>query len=75
MKVTILNPKHVIFDGEAKSVFLPGDMAEFELLDHHVPIVSLLKPGNVIVDWKTKVPIKQGMVKFSNNECMILIEE
>ena len=75
VKVTILNPKHVIFDGEAKSVFLPGDMAEFELLDFHVPIVSLLKPGNVIVDWKTKVPIKQGMVKFSNNECMVLVEE
>ncbi|MCK5850858.1 MAG: hypothetical protein KAH23_08075 [Kiritimatiellae bacterium] len=65
----------MVFDGEAKCVFLPGDMAEFELADYHAPIVSLLRPGNVVVDWKKVIPIKQGMVKFFNNECMVLIEE
>ncbi len=75
MKVTILNPKQVVFDGEAHHVFLPGDMAEFELLDFHAPIVSLLKPGKVIVDWERIIPIKQGMVKFDKNECMILVEQ
>ena len=75
MKVKILNPKHVLFDGEATSVFLPGDMAEFELLDFHAPIVSLLRPGSVVVDWKTRIPIKRGMVRFDRNECMILVEE
>ena len=75
MKVTILNPKHVLFDGEAKSVFLPGDLAEFEILDFHAPIVSLLRTGEVTVDWKTRIPIKKGMVKFDHNECMILVEE
>ena len=75
MKVLILNPKHVVFEGEAKNVFLPGDMAEFELMDYHVPIVSLLRPGKVIVDWDKVIPIKKGMVKFDNNECVILVEE
>ena len=75
MKVTILNPKHVLFAGEAKSVFLPGDMAEFELLDFHAPIVSLLRPGKVVIDWETQIPIKKGMVKFDKNACMILVEE
>ncbi|MDD4869661.1 MAG: hypothetical protein PHR77_03805 [Kiritimatiellae bacterium] len=75
MKVLILNPKHVVFEGEAKNVFLPGDMAEFELMDYHVPIVSLLRPGKVIVDWDKVIPIKKGMIKFDNNECVILVEE
>lgn len=75
MKVTILNPKHVIFEGEAKSVFLPGDMAEFEILDGHAPIVSLLRPGKVVVDWEHVVPIQQGMVRFDKAECVILVEE
>lgn len=75
MKLLILNPKRVIFEGEAKSVFLPGDMAEFEILDYHAPIISLLVPGNVIVDGKQKIPIKRGMVKFDNNECVVLVEE
>lgn len=75
MKLEILNPKHVLFQGEAKSVFLPGDLAEFELLDFHAPIVSLLRPGRVVIDGKKGIPIKQGMVRFDNNECMILVEE
>lgn len=74
MHVQILNPKHILFEGEAKSVFLPGDMAEFELLDHHAPIVSLLNRGEVILDWEKKIPITRGMVKFDRNECMILVE-
>ena len=56
-------------------MFLPGDLAEFEILDHHAPIVSLLRPGEVVVDWKTAIPIKQGMVRFDRNDCMILVEE
>lgn len=74
MKVTILSPKSVVFEGEAKSVSLTGDEAEFEILDHHAPIVSLLRPGFVTIDWDTKIPIKKGMVKFQNNDCMILVE-
>lgn len=75
MKLTILNPKHVLYDGDAWSVFLPGDLAEFEILDHHAPIVSLLEPGFVTINWERRIPIKRGMVKFDNNECMILVEE
>ena len=65
----------MVFDGEAKSVFLPGDQAEFELLDFHAPIVSLLTPGHVVLDWERSIPIQKGMVRFDNNECVILVEE
>ena len=75
MKITVLSPKQTVFEGEAKSVFLPGDLAEFEILDYHAPIVSLLRAGNVVVDWAQKIPIRRGMVKFDRNECMILVEE
>ncbi len=64
-----------MFQGEAESVFLPGDTGEFELLDHHVPVVGLLAPGYVTVDWKQRIPIKNGIVKYDRNECTVLIEE
>jgi F-type H+-transporting ATPase subunit epsilon len=70
-----LNPKHVVFQGEVTSVFLPGDAGEFELLAYHVPLVSLLKEGEIIVDWETRIPIKRGMVRFLKEECVILLEE
>ena len=71
----ILNPKHVVFEGDVTSVFLPGDMAEFELLAFHAPIVSMLKEGHVVIDWKRRIPITKGMVRFYGNECVILVEE
>ncbi len=71
----ILNPKHVVFEGQVSSVFLPGDAGEFELLAYHVPIISLLKEGDIIVDWKSRIPIKKGMIRFMDEECVILLEE
>ncbi len=75
MKLTVLSPKEVIFDGEATSVFLPGDLAEFEILDYHAPIISLLRQGEILVDESRRIPIGRGIVKFDRNECTILIEE
>ena len=75
MNVRILNPKRELYSGEAKSVFLPGDTGEFELQDFHAPIISLLKPGKVVIDWETVIPIKKGLAKFDRNECMLLVEE
>lgn len=75
MKIKVLNPKHVVYDGEVKSLLVPGDRSEFEILDHHAPIVSLLGEGELVLDWKKRIPVSGGMIKFDNNECMILIEE
>jgi len=73
--LTILTPKKAVFDGDVEQVFLPGDHGEFEILPHHAPVVSLLKPGNVVVDWKKKIPIRNGIMRFDRNECMLLVEE
>ena len=75
MHVKILSPAHVLFDGSAQSVFLPGDRGEFELLDHHAPLLGLLRKGHVTIDWQTPIPIKKGIVKFDRNECVILVDE
>lgn len=71
----VLNPKHVVFEGTVENVFLPGDAGEFELLAYHVPIISLLKEGEIVIDWKKRIPIKKGMVRFSDDECVILLDE
>jgi F-type H+-transporting ATPase subunit epsilon len=75
MQLRVLSPRRVVFEGEARSVQLAGDLAEFEILDYHAPIVSLLRPGNVVVDGVHRIPINRGMVKFNDNDCMILVEE
>tara|TARA_B100000809_G_scaffold257855_1_gene300155 strand:- start:1544 stop:1774 length:231 start_codon:yes stop_codon:yes gene_type:complete len=73
--LTILNPRDVVFEGDVESLFLPGDKGEFELLPFHAPMVSLLKAGDIVIDWKTRISIKNGIAKILNDECVVLLEE
>ena len=71
----ILNPKKVVYDSQVRNVFFPGDSGEFELMAYHAPIVSLLKAGDIVIDWETRIPIKRGMVRFLGDECVVLLEQ
>lgn len=71
----ILNPKQVVFQGDVQTVFFPGDNGEFELMAYHAPIVSLLKEGEIVIDWDKRIPVKKGMVRFLGEECVVLLEQ
>lgn len=73
--LTIIHPKRVLFEGDVESLFLTGDRGEFEILSYHCPLISLLKKGNIIINWKKFLPIKKGLARFIQNEMVILVEE
>ena len=64
----------MIYEGDAEHLFLPGETGEFELLPYHYPVLSLLKAGHIIVDWKYSIAIKKGLVKFFKNDCVVIVE-
>ena len=74
-KCVVMSPRALVYENEVQSVFLTGDQGEYELLAYHFPTLGILKKGNIVIDWKESIPIKSGIVKFSNNECVILVEE
>jgi len=74
-KCTILSPKNLVFESEVTSLFIVGDRSEYELLAYHYPLVGLVQEGDIIIDWKRRVPIRSGILRFFANECTILIEE
>ena len=49
MYLEIVTPEAVLFSGDVTSVAVPGINGEFQMLDNHAPIVSLLGKGNVKV--------------------------
>ena len=49
MYLEIITPEAILFSGEVTSVAVPGVSGEFEMLNNHAPIVSLLKEGHVKV--------------------------
>ncbi len=47
MFLEIVSPEATLFSGEVDSVAVPGVNGEFEMLNNHAPIVSILKDGLV----------------------------
>lgn len=47
MILEIVSPEATLFKGEVTSVTLPGVDGSFQILNHHAPIVSILKEGVV----------------------------
>ena len=74
-KCVILSPKNLIYENEVQSVFVTGDQGEYELLAYHYPLIGVLKRSDVIINWKEKIPVQGGVLRFFANECTILVEE
>lgn len=72
--VIVVNPKQVLFQGQAERVFLRGDEGEFEVLDYHAPIISLLRKGRIIIDGKKYLAINGGIARFDQNNLVVLAE-
>ncbi len=47
MYLEIVSPEATLFSGEVTSVTVPGLNGDFEMLNNHAPIVSILKEGTV----------------------------
>ena len=47
MKIEIITPDKKIYDGEIKSVRVPGKKGSFQVLKDHAPIISTLDNGTV----------------------------
>ncbi|MDI9310186.1 MAG: F0F1 ATP synthase subunit epsilon [Limnohabitans sp.] len=65
MIVEIVSPEATLFKGEVTSVSVPGINGEFQMLNNHAPIVSLLGKGNIkIVGASIKIG-KEFAAKFN----------
>ena len=47
MIIEIISPEAVLLETEANSIYVPGINGDFEMLNNHAPIVSLLKKGTI----------------------------
>ena len=74
-RCVILSPKNVIFEDEVNSLYIIGDRTEYEILVYHYPLIGLVQQGDIIINWKHKVPVRSGILRFFANECTILVEE
>ena len=56
MHLEIVSPEQIILSEEVNSVSVPGINGEFQMLDHHAPVISVLKKGSIKLDASVSLP-------------------
>ncbi|HNW56204.1 MAG TPA: ATP synthase F1 subunit epsilon [Bacteroidales bacterium] len=78
MKIEIITPDKKVYEGDIKSVRVPGKKGSFQVLKDHAPIISTLENGSVILvdqdDNKTVFEITGGVVEVKANKIILLAD-
>lgn len=77
MKLSIITPDKLAYEGEVTAVTVPGTTGSFQILKDHAAIVSTLEDGNVIIKGikdEQVIIIKGGVVEAKDNNIIILAE-
>ncbi|MBP5340460.1 MAG: ATP synthase F1 subunit epsilon [Prevotella sp.] len=73
LRLKIVSPERVEFEGEVESVKVPGSQGNFEILNNHAPIISSLQKG--VVEYAGKqLSILGGFVAVQKNEVSVCVE-
>ena len=75
MYLEIVSPEATLFKGEVSSVAVPGVNGEFQVLNNHAPIVSILSKGTVKIYGNITIgkEFSNYFSKGNNNETLLNI--
>lgn len=78
MKIEIITPDKKVYDGDVKSVRVPGKKGSFQVLKDHAPIISSLENGTVTMlemdGTERKFEISGGVVEVKANKIILLAD-
>lgn len=77
LKLKIVSPEKIEFDGEVVSVLVPGTLGSFEILENHAPIISSLNKGLVTYETaqgKVNLEVIGGFVSVKQNQVDLCVE-
>ncbi len=77
LKLRIIAPDRLVFEGEVESVTLPGTVGSFTVLNNHAPIISSLENGKIAykgANGQLELAIKSGFAEVSDNTLSVCVE-
>ena len=78
MKLEIVTPHGLIYEGDVKTVTLPGKDGEFGVLPEHASLVSLLEGGVISIEnansQEIVIAIDKGYVKIDENKVSCIVD-
>ncbi len=77
MQLTIITPEKTAYEGEVDSVVLNTEDGEIGILPGHLPLVTLLRPGDVQVEkegGREFLAVDKGFAEVSDDKIRVLTE-
>jgi F-type H+-transporting ATPase subunit epsilon len=77
IKFKIATPEKVVYENEIDQITLPTTTGEITILPNHLPLVSTLRAGEVLIKKdKQEIPlaISGGFLEFADNQLTILAD-
>ena len=77
LKLRIVSPEQVVYDGDAVSVKVPGILGNFEILQNHAPIISDLQVRKVVFtnsEGDHELDVNGGFVEVQKNKVSLCVE-
>ncbi len=77
MHIIIAKVDEVFFDGEAASMTVPGAEGEMTVLGEHMPLITTLKEGNIVVRQNGEAekifPIQNGVLEVRRDGATVIL--
>ncbi|MDX2074176.1 MAG: ATP synthase F1 subunit epsilon [Alphaproteobacteria bacterium] len=78
MKLQLITPEKIFFEGEIAQVQIPGALGEFGVLPGHAPFVSTIREGAVTIELaggQTRtIQVSGGIAEVTPEKCVILAD-
>ena len=78
LRVSVISPERVLFEGEARSVVAPAFDGEVGILSHHAPMVTLLGSGVLRLEGGSggdqRFAVEGGFLQVADDEVRVVTE-
>lgn len=77
LKLRIIAPDRMVFEGDVESVTLPGTVGSFTVLNNHAPIISSLESGKIVykdANGQADIVVRSGFAEVIHNILSICVE-
>ncbi len=77
LRLRIVTPEKIVYNGDIVSVRVPGTLGQFEVLENHAPIISALEKGvveYVTADGSNRISVSGGFVEVQKNVVSLCVE-
>lgn len=71
MELKILKLDGVKFDGKVSSVSLPSKDGEITILPNHIPLITILKKGNIKIEGQ-EIAVEGGVAEIDGEKVVVL---